>query len=367
MLPAPRPARTAAAHKIAFLLAAAARGGGSPAALLHRYGLDPTIVSRVDARVPIETVCRMWEELPGLLGDPDLPLRVVDAAAEADPPLPVLLFLSAPTLGEALRRMIRFERLGFDVADAPVSRLRVDGDQAILDLDLGRCARLPPAGAVAQTLAAVVRLARTGTGAPVTPLRATLRWPAPPRRDRWVEVFGPSVVFDAAADELAWDARDLARPHPAASRTLSWLAVRQAEALSSALPSGDDGLEDVRRAVRRRLPDGPPALRPVARELAASERTLQRRLRAAGTSWRALLDDERRGAAVRALSDPRASVLEVALASGFQDPSAFGRAFRRWTGDTPRAWRLARRAGSVAPAAGPEGQRPGQDGPGAEP
>lgn len=347
-IPRPVTTRTAAAHKAAFLVAAAARRGHGAAWVCARYGLDPSVLADVDGRVPLDTVCRMWDELPALLGDADLPLTVLEVAREADPPLPVWLFLTAPSLGEALERMRRYERVGFDVADEPVSRLRRRGDEVHLELDVHRCAVPPPAGAVAQTVAALVALARAATGASVTPRVVELRYPEPRRRGPWEAALGPGLRFGARRDRVIWARVDLDRRHLQASRTLSTLAVRHAETALAALPQGGDVLADVRRVVRLGLPDGPVPLSAVAARLRTSERTLQRRLSAAGTSWRDVLDGERREVALRHLEDPRSRLVDVALAAGFADASAFGRAFRRWTGEAPAAWRVARRHQGVA-------------------
>src|SRR5262249_23623687 len=82
-----------------------------------------------------------------------------------------------------------------------------------------------------------------------------------------------------------------------------------------------------------------PPLSEVARELAMSDRNLQRALRDDGTSFQKLLDQVRRDLAVRHLSTPGTSATQVGFLLGFSEPSAFHRAFRRWTGKAPSAFR----------------------------
>ena len=71
----------------------------------------------------------------------------------------------------------------------------------------------------------------------------------------------------------------------------------------------------------------------------AEARTLRRRLAAEGVSFRALRDEALRERAVELLRRPGSAIAEVAFVLGFSDPTAFHRAFRRWTGVTPQAWR----------------------------
>ena len=75
-----------------------------------------------------------------------------------------------------------------------------------------------------------------------------------------------------------------------------------------------------------------------ARQLGLSRQTLYRRLRAEGLTYEALVDDLRRRMALHYLGGAKTSVNETAYLVGFSDPSSFSRAFKRWTGDSPRAF-----------------------------
>jgi AraC-like DNA-binding protein len=83
----------------------------------------------------------------------------------------------------------------------------------------------------------------------------------------------------------------------------------------------------------------------VARALGCGRQTLYRRLRDEGTSFEALVEEVRRRLAKRLLRDPKVSVKEVGYRLGFAEPAAFSRAFKRWTGKSPAAWRPAQASG----------------------
>lgn len=91
-----------------------------------------------------------------------------------------------------------------------------------------------------------------------------------------------------------------------------------------------------------RLTAGEATATRVARRLAMSERTMQRRLQAEGVSFAQLLDEGRAALAKAHLADPAMSLAEIAWLLGFADQSSFTRSFRRWTGEPPGAWRAAR-------------------------
>jgi AraC-like DNA-binding protein len=107
----------------------------------------------------------------------------------------------------------------------------------------------------------------------------------------------------------------------------------------------EDVAFDVRRALVPRLAGGDTRIEAVARALATSARSLQRRLTAAGITYRHLLDVARKEEAERYLSDSRLSVGEVAYLLGFSEPAAFNRAFRRWRNEKPQAFRQRQRRG----------------------
>jgi AraC-like DNA-binding protein len=81
----------------------------------------------------------------------------------------------------------------------------------------------------------------------------------------------------------------------------------------------------------------------VAHRLGLSARSLQRRLRERGVSLSTLADQARKEVACRDLERPEAPIKDLAARLGFSEPSAFHRAFKRWTGITPAAYRRARR------------------------
>jgi AraC-like DNA-binding protein len=98
-------------------------------------------------------------------------------------------------------------------------------------------------------------------------------------------------------------------------------------------------LGDVRRVIRRLFAEGDCSRARVADGLGMHERTLGRRLKAAGTTFQAVLDDTRSTMARQLLRDTRIPVAKIASALGYGDPTVFSRAFRRWTRLTPRDFR----------------------------
>jgi AraC-like DNA-binding protein len=144
----------------------------------------------------------------------------------------------------------------------------------------------------------------------------------------------------------------LRRRDPALRR---WLE-RQATDILARLPVDGDVRDEVRSVLSTQLTAGDIRIDAVARRLATTPRTLQRRLARTGTSFETLCDDARKHAAGSYLADPTLSIAEVAYLLGYSEPTAFHRAFRRWHGTTPQSFRnrhtpATEAAGGITPTA----------------
>jgi AraC-like DNA-binding protein len=117
-------------------------------------------------------------------------------------------------------------------------------------------------------------------------------------------------------------------------------ALREhAVTLDERVAAAGAGSRRVREHIVARLQLGPPTAEATSRALGISRQTLYRRLRAEGTSFEQLLDTTRHRRALEHLGDPRCTLHEIATLLGFADYSSFHRAVRRWTGQSPRAYR----------------------------
>ena len=117
-----------------------------------------------------------------------------------------------------------------------------------------------------------------------------------------------------------------------------WLE-RQAAAILARLPASGDACDEVRGVLAAQATAGEMTIGAVARRLSTTPRTLQRRLARGGTSFEALRDDARREAAEQYLRTTTLTIAEVTYLLGYSEPTAFHRAFRRWHGTTPLAFR----------------------------
>ena len=108
------------------------------------------------------------------------------------------------------------------------------------------------------------------------------------------------------------------------------------------MPQGRDPAEAILAVTRLALLDGYPRIDWVAAKLGMTRRSLQRRLAERGTTFSRVLDDLLQEQSKRLLATGAMSITEIALRLGYADAAHFSRAFKRWTGAPPIAYRRAR-------------------------
>lgn len=152
-------------------------------------------------------------------------------------------------------------------------------------------------------------------------------------------------TYDARYTRLTFSHEDWARPLVGANlRLQATLEAHANELLREASQAQGFGSR-VRAVIAQILRDGEPRISDVARQLGMTARTLQRRLQDEALGFTALVDEARLQLARRYLADESLSISEVSFALGYSEPSAFTRAFKRWSGLAPVEYRETARPG----------------------
>lgn len=285
---------------------------------------------------------RRWQQLLQAaarhLDDPLLGLKLGQTVTAAHFGVIGYVLHNCADLGAAFERFRRFERLVYDMEPADI---RLAPDALVLEWGVGHGRPGPLVDETAVT--ALVAFARTLTGQTVRPQSIGFVNPEPAQRAPYTDYFGCPVLFEQPRTWVRVPLHALALPLRAADPALLSLLENQAEAQLAGLPAADEIQQAVRSAIARLLPEADPGLDAVAAQLNTSSRTLHRRLAQRQVNFRQLLDATRLELAEQHLTDPRLTLADVALLLGYSEQSAFTRAFKGWTGQTPAAWRRAYR------------------------
>ena len=215
--------------------------------------------------------------------------------------------------------------------------LEIGGDARAADVRIVNVHPFPGQEVSDEMTVAILVARFRGDAASFRPAAVRLTRPPPGRPTRHEALLGAPVTFGCATAGLeipsgSWKA-PMRRADPALQETLRLLAGRL-----DLGPSDDDLETAIRARLRTLLPEGGADAVSVARMLGLSERTMNRRLRERGKTWRAVLDAFREAEAERLLASGRVGLAEVAFRLGFSDQTAWNRAFRRWKGTSPTAW-----------------------------
>jgi AraC-like DNA-binding protein len=328
---------TASIHTLRLILAGWTARGGSVTELLAAIGVEPQQMLDPDGRVPGDVARRAWHVAAERCGDPHFGLSVSALVQPLEFGALGYALYSSATLGEALRRFSTFFRLVQQhatlmvIEEPEVARIRllVSGVEDPADL------RHP----TECLLAGLVDRGHFTAGQLLPVLAVSFRHPAPEETSAHERAFGVVPRFSQIHNELVVPRAVLDFPRRSSAPALIPTMERHLAQLLRDLPSDETFLGRVRRVLAEELKRGEPTLERISARLSMSGRSLQRRLQDEGSAYQQLLDELRCELARRHVAEQRESVAEIAFLLGFSEVSAFHRAFKRWTGLTPRAYR----------------------------
>jgi len=304
--------------------------------LLAAARLSDAMRGDPDARISTFSYVVLWKELVTALPDVVVPVELVRALDTEALGITAQVVLRADDLTHATHLIERFSRLtdtamtfsrpergdliGFSIAHRPeVMAMRFP-----IELMLGMGFRL--IGLASQGASPVTEVTFAHTpGYPVAAYEA---------------LFGVPVRFGAPESAL-WIPR-AAITTPFAGRdpiARHYLEAHAEQMLAALPPDAPPIVAQVREAILGELATSGAELSRVAKRVAMSTRTVQRRLEEAGTSYQDLVDSVRSTIACSLLRNRARSIVDVAFELGYADLKGFYRAFRRWTDTTPAEWR----------------------------
>ena len=288
----------------------------------------------------LRSIREFWSGLMHGARVPGVPIRIARRSTIDDLSVLGLAAKTAPDLRSALQRLTDHQPIWTGV---PVMRVEEDPRLGCARVEIlplegfdlgGRCRR-------EMIVAHVLKYARDMAGPDLRPERVHFAHRAPAATREHEDFFSCELHFDSAYTGIELGRAALRRPLRHADPALSRFLLACLDALAKEGRGRDPGLEErVRRAIRDRLADCVPGMPEVARGLGTSPRSLRRHLAVRGVRYRNLVDEVRRELAEEQMAQGDLAVAAIAERLGFSEPSAFYRAFRRWTGGKRiRDWR----------------------------
>lgn len=312
--------------------------GLEPTDMLRRAGLPDDLLVQPSARLPAAAYYRLWRVIEAEIGSAQLPLRLCEVVRSESFSPPLFAALCSPNLLVAAQRIAHYKQL---VAPIRLQVTHADG-RVGLRFCWPACA-LPPPSLVHMELLFCVTLARIGTRDHVCPVEV-ITTQLPPTLAPYDDFLGVRMR-QGDVDQVVFAEEVATRPFLTSNATL-WsvfepsLRQRLADLDSDAPTSGR-----VKAALLEGLAGGTVTIDAIARKLALSRRTLQRRIENEGSSYQQILQDTRQSLSRHYLEKTELPPKEISFLLGFDEPNSFYRAFRNWTGTTPESVRQLSRRG----------------------
>jgi len=303
---------------------------------LRGTGIMQSQLEDPHARMSFQQELTFYRNALELSGDPLIGLALGEPFLPQRYGLYGYALLSAPTARQALsfgahfgRLTFSFFSLEFSVQGKQASFSMADPppiEQALIDLYLDR-----------DISAAVVAFTAL-LGRPFPKEEIHLAHDGHGRQEDYRDYFGCDLVFSSTPGRLVFSSAFLDDPLPQGDPESSEHFRQQCQMMIARLTSQSHFVDDMRMMILAR-PGYFPDIEYLAEKMSVSVRTLRRRLREEGSSYRELLDEIRFGLARDYLTDTRLPLEEISALLGYSEPGNFSHAFRRWSGRSPRAYR----------------------------
>lgn len=303
--------------------------------LFEEAGLDPMKLHDPRARYPDPAVDRMLELAIARVNEPCFGLRMASFFHPTTLNALGYAWMASATLRDGLHRLARYFRLVTQTDEVVLVESGEGTRMVIRNTEVGYRA----VDEVYDTfLTVLVEMCRTVCGHKFDPRRVTFQRGEPACVSEFYGEFRCPIEFNAGEDAIFFDKADLDVPLPTANVELARANERIIAEYIADIDQTTVSMR-VKTKLIEQLPSGETTEETVARATNLSPRTLQRRLKDEGTSYKQLLEETRRELAEQYVRDSGMPIKEITFLLGFSEPANFSRAFKRWTGVSPSSFR----------------------------
>lgn len=302
---------------------------------LHSIEVEPDSVKAPDSRIPIEKYLHIQESAAEYTHDPCFGLHMGEYAEAGSWSILGYLMMNCATLGEAMEKSGRYSRIIGNLIEA-TAHLRFTRLKLVFNTP-------PHAPKMSRhcfesTFSSLVRMVRTLTGKPLNPSEVTFIYPRPESVSEYERVFCCPVLFGQKENSMTVELSLGKTPILMANPELLAYFETFAQDFITNIDRQKEFTRAVTKIILAHLDDESLTLQKVAREMALSVRTVQKRLEDEGVVFSDLLKDIREKLAKKYLREDY-TVEQITYLLGFSEPSVFRKAFKKWSGVTPREYR----------------------------
>jgi AraC-like DNA-binding protein len=312
------------------------KNGGDIDSVFGNSGVAPDMAGAPTLKIKLSSYCRLFEEAARRTRLENFGLRFGVQFQPRDLGMWGYAVMSSPTLGVALKNLVELFPLHQECSTMRLQR----GQDGLMRLEY----QIYSAEIVQRRQDAELSLGmfrnviRECLGPRWAPLEVHFEHPRPEAWQEHEAAFDAPAYFSQPTNALVFRPDLLERPMPGADARLLTMMRTCLESLGSRREGGDL-FDRVRTAIRLKLPNGYPALDAIAADLRLSPGLIQRELGAHGLTYKEAVEATRQALAHAYLDQRQLPLTEIALLLGYSELSAFTRAFTRWAGSSPSAYR----------------------------
>ncbi len=302
------------------------------AELLEQSGVNPELFKEENAQIDTERLTRIFHFAIERSGDENLALHIGEAVPYQSLGLLGYLLLNTDTTAEMLAKFHHYQRLiskrlNFHFAD--------EGERYKLAVTINQNPNLPVPRFHAEVhLCAIVNILRQISGHPLVPDEATFAFVAPPEQGEHGRIFGKNLRFGADENAVFFNKAALGEAIATSNASMLHYFEVQARKILEEMDAAT-WYARVKHVILKEIGEKEITIERVAESLDVSVRTLQNRLKDENKTFRGALNSVRKQLARHYIKNTKMDLSAIALFLGYSEPSAFFRAYKQWTGETP--------------------------------
>jgi len=309
--------------------------GIEPQRLMAQAGIDPAAIEQADSRLDRQQVIALWHSARELTQDPYIGLKAANFSTPSSFSALGLAMAASKNGLDALQRLVRFSQV---ISNGSVVSLdQKNGLVSATQHHIVDVAGQTYFHGIECIFAMSLQALRSISSQALSPVDVHFEHHINGDLAPFEQAFN-CPVYPNTHNSISFKLDDLLSPHVFAN---SQLADTLDNWITENLTQAEDDLLStrVKKYLLKNIAYGITEQKQVAKDLAISARILQRQLKKEGTTYSAILDECRKKIACKLLTKNTTPIIEIAFLLGFSDQSNFSRAFKLWTGKTPKQFR----------------------------
>ncbi len=301
-------------------------------AVFNLSGINKSDLTNISKRIDYETIRCLWEHASELIDDPCFGIRGIEVWHPSDLGALGYAWLTSATLRDALVRFKNFIRIATELYHFKLIESDVGFELIFHFLDK----ETPNMAQVDASMAIVMEMCRINLEKRVSPISVSLIHPEPVCKQAYQSYYGCPVFFSCDINKIILPSDIIDTPLFNSDPNLALLNDQAIVQYLKKL-TDDNIVSQVKIVITEHLSFGI-TNEQVAYALNMSERTMNRHLREQGYTFKDILKDVRMNLSKLYIKNNQFNVTEIAFQLGFADSSSFSRAFKRWTGTSPKVY-----------------------------